>query len=176
MLACLPAPAPLVSTVGRAVAFISKRVAPVAMPQVCLDADAPPGSGLCTVGQVIFPATDASIFEGAATTWAPDRLFIVMHEVIHQIAMNNGLQAGLQLRVEEGVSEAVAQDLKTEWMRLVRGRDAAVGLAYRDRVVRVRLASATATHTKWTSRAARRWRFALEATPPASRPPIPGIR
>lgn len=150
--------------------MVSLRVAPVAAPRVCLDDSLPAGSGMSMPGVVSFAAADAAVFGQAPATWPVDRPVVVLHEVLHQIGMANGLEGGAQMPLEEGLAEAVSHDLRPAWLRAVRGRDAAVPLAYRTEVAQVRQMSARATRRPWTSAAARAWRSTIIATPPAERP------
>lgn len=73
------------------------------------------------------------------------------------------------MSVEEGAVEAVTHDLRPAWLKRVRGRDAAVPVAYPQWVASVRRASAVATKRPWKSSRARLWRARLVATPPLQR-------
>lgn len=170
MSACAPPPPPLTALVQQAAATVSSRVAPVAIPRVCLDSSLPAGSGMSTPGVASFAQADTAMFQQPVATWSPDRCMVVLHEVLHQVGMANGLQGGDQMPMEEGLDEAVSQDLRPAWLRAVQGHDTIVGLAYRPEVSRVRILSARATHRPWTSSAARHWRISIIAMPPAERP------
>ena len=173
MTTCTPPPAPLAAIVRQATALVSARVAPVGMPTICLDDTVPAGSGMSTPGVVSFAAADAAIYGRPPATWPPDRPVAVLHEVLHQIGMANGLTgAATEMYEEEGLAEAIAQDLRPVWLRSIRGRDAAVPIAYPPQVAAVRAASVAATGKAWSSPAAKAWRYSVIATPPAARPAI----
>lgn len=172
MHACLPPPSPLAGVVRRATALVSSRVMPIALPDVCLEASVPAGSGMATPGTVWFAKADAAIFSQPVRRWPADRVFVVLHEALHQVGMSNGLEGGDQMEEEDALSEAVAQDLRPVWLRREIGRDVPVSIAYRDLVARARMTSARAVGRPWPSPQARAWRIRALATPPAERPPI----
>lgn len=169
MPACTPPPPPLAAVVREATALVSSRVAPVAVPGVCLAGDVPSGSGMATPGTVWFAQSDATVFSHRARSWPADRHVAVLHEVLHQVSMARGLDGDGDMAIEEGSVEAVAHDLRPAWLKRMIGRDASVAVAYPGFVATVRRSSAAATSTPWKSAAARRWRAQLLATPPASR-------
>lgn len=171
-IACTPPPAPLTAIVQQATALVSARVAPVGMPTICMDPSVPAGAGMSTPGVISFAAADAAIYGQAPATWPPDRPVAIIHEVLHQVSMANGLSGSDNMAEEEGLAEAVSQDLRPVWLRSIRGRDAAVPVAYRPQVAAVRAASAAATGRVWSSPAAKAWRYKVMATPPAQRPAI----
>ena len=127
---------------------------------------------MATPGTVWFARDDIAIFSRSARRWPADRVFVVLHEALHQVGMSNGLEGGDQMDEEDGLSEAVAQDLRPVWLRREIGRDVPVGIAYRALVARARIASARAVGRPWPSPQARAWRIKALATPPAERPPI----
>ena len=172
---CTPPPPPLAAIVRQATQLVSSRVAAIPTPRACLTDEVPRGSGMATPGVVWFSAADQTVFAQPARRWPADRPVVVLHEVLHQVAMVNGLEADVDMSAEEGLVEAVTHDLKRQWLRQVRGRDGRVAIAYRGWVTSVRRASAAATGTRWTSRDARIWRARMVGTPPASRQVIAGI-
>lgn len=145
---------------------------PIAVPDACLAADIPPGSGMATPGTVWFSRADAAVLNRPVRRWPADRAFVVLHEVLHQVGMSNGLEAGEQMEEEDGLSEAVAQDLRPVWLTRELGRDVPVAIAYRSLVARARITSARAVGRPWPSAQARAWRIEALRTPPAERPPI----
>lgn len=169
MIACTPPPPPLASVVRQATAVVNERIAPLDAPAVCLAGDVPRGSGMATPGTVWFSSADAATFARPARTWPADRPMVVLHEVLHQVAMRQGLEDGPDMATEEGVVEAVTHDLRPVWLKRVRGQAVPVPVAYPQWVATVRRASARATSAPWTSPAARAWRARVLATPPAQR-------
>lgn len=172
MPACIPPPTPLVTVVQRAAQLVSARVTPLAVPDTCLASDVPAGSGMATPGTVWFARADAPLFSTPVRRWSADRVFVVLHEALHQVGMANGLEGGDQMEEEDGLTESVAQDLRAVWLRREIGRDVPVAIAYRDLVRRARLTSARAVGRPWTSPQARAWRITALATRPSERPPI----
>jgi hypothetical protein len=172
---CTPPPPPLAAIVRQATQLVSSRVAPIPTPRACLTDEVAPGSGMATPGVVWFSAADDTVFRQSARRWPADRPVVVLHEVLHQVAMANGLEGDVDMAAEEGLVEAVTHDLKRQWLRRVRGRDGRVAIAYRGWVTSVRRASAAATASRWTSRDARVWRAQMVGTPPTARQAIAGI-
>lgn len=169
MPACTPPPPPLAAIVRDATALVSARVAPIAVPSVCLSPEVPAGSGMAMPGAVWMSAADQAIFSRPQAQWPPDRLVSVLHEVLHQVGMDRGLEDGGEMHIEEGVVEAVTHDLRPAWLARTTGRDLAVPVAYPQWVASVRRASARATGRPWKSAAARHWRARLVAIAPAER-------
>lgn len=86
------------------------------------------------------------------TTGPTSALQTLTHELLHQVSS-----------AEEGVIDAVAADLVAPLAYHITGRRVAStpSLYYPGSVAAVRRMSASATGTKWTSRASRRWRCSL---------------
>jgi hypothetical protein len=169
---CLPPPPPLTAIVREATGFVSTRITPIPTPDVCLATDVPRGGGRAIPGVVDFSQADAQTFSRAPRTWPANLHMVVLHEVLHQVGMNNELESQAQMPLEEGAVEAVTQDLRRPWLLRVRGRDARVSLAYRSWVSSVRRASAGVTGTAWTRPEARAWRATLLTTSPRVRPQL----
>jgi hypothetical protein len=152
-------------------AWLSGRGIPVTAPEVVVDPGLL-GGGEAWQGEVrVEPMTGGSLEADAAYlaghrryAWDAPAVQLLMHEELHQVRGVAGYAGWTQAQrdVEEGVVEAVQQDLARSFQVSLPGHAPKEwGYLRMAETSAVRYASAKATHTRWTSPAARAWRLRL---------------
>jgi hypothetical protein len=166
---CIPPPHPLEQAVSTATRLVSEKVMPINRPTVCMNDTIDNAGAYAIKGAVFFRFDMVDTFSIPKDRWNFIQPELVLHEVLHQVGMENDLKIE-DAWLDEGIVEAVTSDMLPTFMHRLKMIPGNTGpVMYADRVKMVRVTSAKAVHKSWKSYVARKWRIKLLATPPSQR-------